>query len=125
MWRAGEKAKDVCLVVAVQVDDEIELRFTDTRNELHNPSDRDQCWTIPQSDTIDFEDLVRIAGEIDDLFTRLPYGHRNLRIRETRTYRPQRGQTHHDVSELTKVYDEYVARIEFHLKHYAGSEFKL
>ena len=64
------------------------------------------------ANAIDFEDLVRVAGEPNEFSARLADCDCYSRMRESLTYRPQRGQTHHDVSELTKIDDEYVARIE-------------
>jgi len=40
-------------------------------------------------------------------------------MRKPFAYRPQRGQAHHHVPELTKIDDEYVPRIECHFKEAA------
>src|SRR6185369_1766460 len=47
-------------------------------------------------------------------FAGLSHGDRDPRVRKLLAYRPERRQTHHDVSKLAKIDDEYVARIEHH-----------
>src|SRR5262249_29873784 len=110
--RAGKKAEDVGFVIAVQVDNEVKLLLADLRYELRDAPNRDQCRTITQRDTIDFKDLVGITAEIQQFLAGFADGDRDLSVRKLLAYRPQRRQTHHDVSELAKINDEYVARIE-------------
>src|SRR5690349_18224122 len=89
--RAGKKAEDVGLVVAVQVDDEIKLLLPHLRDEFCDASDRNQCWPIAQRHAIDFEDLIGEPSEIQQLFARLADRNGDLCIAELLAYRPQRG----------------------------------
>src|SRR4030095_1179418 len=115
MRRSGKEAEYVGFVVAVQIYYEIKLRLTHAPDELDDLSDRDQRRTITQRNTIDFQDLVRVTGKIDQFGARLSDCDGDVCIRETRTNRAQRRQAHHHVAELTKIDYQDVAWIKCHV----------
>jgi hypothetical protein len=112
VWRAGKKSEYVRLIITVQVDDKVVLCSANLGDKLRDTSNRNQRWTIPQPNTIHFDDLVRVTRKTQQLFTRLSHSHGYPRIRKAVSDRPQRGQTHHDIAELPKINDENVTRIE-------------
>lgn len=98
----------------MKVDYKVELRFTYLTNKLEDASDGEECWSISQSDSIDFECLVAIAGDSDDVCSRLTGSNGDPRIWKALPNRFECRQAQHYITQLPEIYDQDVSGIELH-----------
>ena len=98
----------------MKIDNEVELRFTYLTNELEDPSYGQQRWSISQSDAIDFECLIAIAGDSNDVCSRFARSNRDARVRKALANRLECRQAQYDVAKLAEVDNQNVAGIELH-----------
>src|ERR1700754_1314846 len=82
-WRAGKKSQQVGFGQAMEIDDEVKLRFADFADELKNPPDRNQLHAITQRNAIDFQHVIGKAGKSDDLAGGFADRNRDSRVWET------------------------------------------